>query len=129
MTSIALAAKPRRRRRWRPSSRNGAGRTCWLLEEAVAAAFAVPVDDIRAPTRSTAEAAFARHCAMYLAHVALGTDCGKVGRMFHRDRKTVVYACQRVELHRDDPAVDRLLEMLEGICADLNRKAQLRVAR
>ena len=127
--AIDLAIKPRRRRRWRPASRKSAGHVCWLLEEAVAAAFAVAVDDLRAASRSTAEAAFARQCAMYLAHVALGADCGKIGRMFHRDRTTVMYACQRVEMRRDDPAVDRLLDMLEGVCADLARKTQLRVMR
>ena len=129
MTSIDLHTKPRRRRRWRPSSPTDAGRLSWLLEEAVAAAFAVAVDDLRAASRSTAEAAFARQCAMYLAHVALGANCGKVGRMFHRDRTTVMHACQLVELRRDDPSIDRLLDMLEGLCVDLARKTQLRVAR
>jgi len=111
----------RRRRRWRPAARSRAAYACWLLEEAVAAAFAVPVDDVRAPSRSRADVALARQCAMYLANVALGANCDKVGRLFHRDRKTVSYACRRVELLRDDPVVDRLLDMLEEVCIDLAR--------
>ena len=119
MTPSELTDKPRRRRRWRPSARHRDARTCWLLEQAVAAAFAVPVDAVRASSRSTAEVAFARQCAMYLAHVALGASCHAVGRLFHRDRTTVAHACQLVELRRDDPAIDRMLDMLQGVCGDL----------
>lgn len=119
MTPSELTDRPRRRRRWRPSARHRDARTCWLLEQAVAAAFTVPVDDVRAPSRSTAEAAFARQCAMYLAHVALGSSCREVGRLFHRDRTTVAHACQLVEMRRDDPAIDRMLDMLQDVCAGL----------
>jgi|SRR6185369_2200559 len=126
MIASDLSLKNRRRRRWRPAAPTPGAQICWLLEEAVAAAFAVPVDDVRAASRSTAEAAFARQCAMYLAHVALGTNCSKVGRMFHRDRTTVVYACQQVELSRDEPAIDRTLDLLENTCIDLVQRAQWR---
>jgi chromosomal replication initiation ATPase DnaA len=91
------------------------------MEETVAAAFAVPVDELRAPSRRPAGIAFARQSAMYLAHVALGLPCNTVGRVFHRDRTTAAHACQLVEQRRDDPAIDRLLDMLEGVCAELAR--------
>ena len=42
------------------------------MEAAVAAAFAVPVDELPAPPRRTGGVAFARQSAMYLAHVGLG---------------------------------------------------------
>jgi hypothetical protein len=121
MTLLEISHQPRRRRRRRPSPRNDTARICWLMEAAVAAAFAVPVNDLRAPLRCTAEVAFARQSAMYLAHVALGLPCNTVGRVFHRDRTTAAHACQLVEQRRDDPATDRLLDMLEGVCAELAR--------
>jgi len=58
---------------------------------------------------------------MYPAHVGLGLDCSTTGRMFHRDRTTAAHACQLVEKRRDDPALDRLLDMLEGVCTELAR--------
>ncbi len=121
MTFLELPQRPRRRRRWRASHRNRTAQACWLMEEAVAAAFAVPVAEVRAPSRCTADVAFARQSAMYLAHVALGLSCNKVGRMFHRDRTTAAHACLMVEERRDDPAVDRMLDMLESVCAELAR--------
>ena len=99
------------------------------MEEAVATAFAVPVDELRAPSRRTADVAFARQSAIYLAHVALGLSCFTVGRMFHRDRTTAAHACQLVEQRRDDPAIDRLLDMLEGVCVDLAREIYMRQVR
>jgi len=45
---------------------------CRLLESHTAAAFAVPVSELRAPSRRTRLVAFARQSAMYLAHVMLG---------------------------------------------------------
>jgi hypothetical protein len=119
MTLIENSHKPRRRRQ--ASVRREIARPCWLIGEAVALAFAVPADELRAPSRRTAGVAFARQSAMYLAHVALGLNCNTVGRMFRRDRTTVAYACQLVEQRRDDPDIDRLLDMLEGVCADIAR--------
>jgi hypothetical protein len=42
-------------------------------------------------------------------------------RLFCRDRTTAAYACALVEERRDDPAVDRVLDTLEGLCGDLAR--------
>jgi len=127
MTLIENSYKPRRRRP--PSVRDKIARPCWLMEEAVAAAFAVPANELRAPSRRTAGAAFARQCAMYLAHVAMGLSLCAVGRIFHRHRTTAAHACQLVEKRRDDPAIDRRLDMLEGVCAELARSIHTRQAR
>ena len=124
MTLIENSHKPRRRRQ--PSVRDEIARPCWLMEEAVAAAFAVPADELRAPSRRTAGVAFARQSAMYLAHVAMGLSLSAVGRIFHRHRTTAAHACQLVEQRRDDPAIDRLLDMLEGVCADIARDIHMR---
>lgn len=89
-----------------------------LLETVTAAAFGVPVDDLHAPSRCGAPVAFARQSAIYLAHVVLGLNYTAAGRLFGRDRTTAAHACQRVEERRDDPAIDRLLEMLERLCRE-----------
>lgn len=94
-------------------------RVCRLMEAAIAAAFAVPVDELRAPSRRTQPVAFARQSAMYLAHVVLGLSYSATGLLFHRDRTTAAYACQVVEDRRDDPCIDRLLQQLEGVCLRL----------
>ncbi len=92
---------------------------CRLMEAAIAAAFAVPVDELRARKRRTQTVAFARQSAMYLAHVVLGLNYSVTGMLFHRDRTTAAYACQVVEDRRDDPSIDRLLQRLEGVCSEL----------
>jgi chromosomal replication initiation ATPase DnaA len=100
-------------------------RICRLMEAAIAAAFAVPLDELRAPSRRTQTVAFARQSAMYLAHVVLGLNYSATGLLFRRDRTTAAYACQVVEDRRDDPAIDVLLQRLEGVCNDLARGVQV----
>jgi hypothetical protein len=58
---------------------------------------------------------------MYLAHVVLSLRYSGIGRLFRRDRTTAAYACALVEERRDDPAIDRVLDTLEGLCGDLAR--------
>jgi len=120
MTLVEALNKPRRARR-RPPPHDDPARICWLMEAATAAAFAVPVDELRAPSRRAPDAAFARQCAMYLAHVVLGLRYGTIGRLFHRHRTTAAYACALVEERRDDPAIERVLHTLESLCGDLTR--------
>lgn len=116
-----LEALDQPRCRPQPPAVGDAARICWLLESATAAAFGVPVDELRAPSRRSADAAFARQSAMYLAHVMLGLSYSAVGTLFHRDRTTAAYACQVVEDRRDDPTIDMLLQTLEGICGEMAR--------
>jgi chromosomal replication initiation ATPase DnaA len=96
---------------------------CRLMEATIAAAFAVPLDELRAPSRRTQTVAFARQSAMYLAHVVLGLNYSATGLLFRRDRTTAAYACQVVEDRRDDPAIDVLLQRLERVCSSLARSA------
>ena len=84
-----------------------------LAQQAVAYAFDVPVEDIAAPTRRSAQAALARQVAMYLAHVAFELPLARVGYAFGRDRTTAAYACHRVEDRRDDARFDTVLDALE----------------
>jgi chromosomal replication initiation ATPase DnaA len=120
MTLVEALNKPRRRRR-QPPVHDDTARICWLMEAATAAAFAVPVDELRAPSRRAPAVAFARQSAMYLAHVVLGLRYSEIGRLFRRDRTTAAYACELIEDRRDDPAIDRVLHTLEGLCSELAR--------
>jgi chromosomal replication initiation ATPase DnaA len=89
----------------------------------VAAAFAVPVADLCAPTRRSASVAFARQSAMYLSHVALGMSLSAVGRAFGRDRSTAAHACNLIEDRRDDPAIDAMLAGLEEAVGSMRDRA------
>lgn len=87
-----------------------------LCRHTVAAALAVSPAALRAKTRKSAPAAFARQCAMYLAHVAFGCSFTEIGRMFGRDRTTAAHACRLIEDRRDEPWLDNLLNSLEAAC-------------
>lgn len=125
MTLVAAFNKPRRGRRM-PPVHDDTARICWLMEAAIAAAFAVPVDEMRAPSRRSAAVAFARQSAMYLAHVVFELNYSTTGQLFYRDRTTAAHACQLVEERRDDMAIDRLLYMLEDVCGELARGIRAR---
>jgi chromosomal replication initiation ATPase DnaA len=75
--------------------------------------------DLWSGTRGRPRVAFARQVAMYLAHVACGLSLTEVGHTFARDRTTVAHACGRVEDLRDDPKLDRALELLESVLRTL----------
>jgi hypothetical protein len=94
-------------------------RYCRLMEVVVAAAFAVPLDELRAPTRRGPAVAFARQSAIYLAHVVLGLNYRATGELFGRDRTTAAHACRLVEECRDHQPTDAMLYALEGVCAEL----------
>lgn len=91
--------------------RNGAG----FAQAIVAHVYDVPMDELRAATRRNAHTAFARHVAMYLAHVAYGLSLTEVAHAFGRDRSTASHACHRIEDLRDDPGLDDRLARLEGL--------------
>ena len=103
-----------------------ADRLCDLVAVTVAAAFAVPLAELRATTRRPRTVAFARQSAMYLSHVVFGLTLTDVGRAFGRDRTTAAYACELVENRRDDPNLDAVLEALEHACGLLGRQLDAR---
>jgi chromosomal replication initiation ATPase DnaA len=90
-----------------------------IIEYAIAVVFEIKVGDLRSSTRGTAETAFARQVAMYLAHVSCGLSFTDIGRIFHRDRTTVAHACGLIEDRRDDARVDRTLDLLEAVVGRL----------
>jgi chromosomal replication initiation ATPase DnaA len=52
--------------------------------------------------RGPIETALARQIAMYLLHVLLARTQGEIGLIFGRQRSTVSYACQTIEMLRDE---------------------------
>ena len=102
-------------------------RLCDAAALATAAAFAVPVGELRATTRRSSYVAFARQSAMYLSHVAFGVNLSTVGRAFGRDRTTAAHACRLIEDRRDDPAVEAVLASLEDSCRTLRRRLAAQV--
>src|SRR5262245_28425024 len=90
-----------------------AQRAADLISTAVAAAFTVPVGELRASSRRRAPVALARQSAMYLAHVTLGLSFAEVGRAFGRDRTTAAHACRRIEDRRTEVRLDTALAELE----------------
>jgi hypothetical protein len=103
----------------RAAVRLGMSRVRWAIESAVAVVFEVGVEELRAPTRGTARAAFARQVAMYLAHVGCGVSLTEVGHLFERDRTTVAHACGLIEDRRDDPDFDYRVDQLERAVSSL----------
>src|SRR6478752_10877471 len=88
-------------------------RAAELISTTVAAAFTVPVSELRASSRRRAPVALARQSAMYLAHVTLGLTFAEVGRVFGRDRTTAAHACRKIEDRRTDVQLDSALAELE----------------
>ena len=84
-----------------------------LINVAVAAAFTVPVRELRAASRRRAPVALARQSAMYLAHVTLGLTFTEVGHVFGRDRTTAAHACRKIEDRRTELRLDTALAELE----------------
>lgn len=93
------------------------------LERAVAFAFSIPLYELRATQRRRAPVAFARQVTMYIAHVVFGLSFCEIGRLCHRDRRTVAHACGVVEGRRDDPSINGVLDLLESFGRALATKA------
>src|SRR5262245_47939366 len=98
-------------------------RLCGLALAMTATAFALPARELRARSRRTANVAFARQCAMYLAHVGYGLPYAAIGAGFGRDRTTAARACRKVEECRDDPVIDALMGALEGMCGAMRHRS------
>jgi len=78
----------------------------------------VSAAEIVQETRGDGAVATARHLAMYLTYVVFAMSYGRVALAFGRDRSTVAYAVRRMEEWREDPAVDRWMQGLEGMLRD-----------
>ena len=103
---LGFAREPRKQVRWRcRCARMRRDRQMWLLVRHVARSRRLGInlllDDFRG-----AGPTFARQMAMYLAHVELGRPQKTVAFLFGREPSSVSHACARMEMLRDDPAVE-----------------------
>jgi chromosomal replication initiation ATPase DnaA len=96
------------------------------LDLAMTSVFGIESGALWHGTRGAKETAFARQIAMYLAHVSCGMTLTDVGVMFGRDRTTVSYGCLKVEYRRDDPVLDRTLDLLGWALPTLVMRAEKR---
>jgi len=106
-TVLAAASRERRRRHVREEA------TKRMLVSLVGSALAVDGKQLCAAGRGTAEEAYARHVALYIAHTTLGLSYTEAGRLFGRDRTTAAHACRRVEEQREIERVDQFVDRLE----------------
>jgi hypothetical protein len=88
-------------------------RACAIAQTVVAIAMGQRAPTLQAEPAPARAATFARQIAMYLAHVGFGISMAEIGRVFGRDRTTVVHACHLIEDRRDEVRFDHLLDQLE----------------
>lgn len=84
-----------------------------VLVSLVGSALDVEASELCGPGRGTAQAAYARQIALYLAHTTLGLTYTEAGRLFGRDRTTAAHACRRIEDRREQARIDQLVDCLE----------------
>lgn len=78
-------------------------------------ALGVPIQAIVDEERGSAEAAFARHLAMYLCYTGLELSLSRVAVAFGRDRSTVARACHEMEDRREEGQFDLWISALEAM--------------
>lgn len=83
----------------------------------VIADFGITADELAFGSRGSQRASLARQVAMYLCHVGFALSFEGIGRLFHRDRTTVAYACRVIEERREDVWFDSRIAALERRCA------------
>lgn len=86
-----------------------------LAADVASYALGVPVDQIFDCRRGTREAAFARHIAVYLCHVAFELSLARTAAAFGRDRSTMAHACHTIEDRREEPQFDLWIAGLEAM--------------
>lgn len=95
-----------------------------LAAGVVSYALGVPTQHILDHRRGSSYAAFARHVAMYLCHVAFEFSLTRVAIAFFRDRSTVAHACHAVEDRREDPRFDQWIAGLEHALRETPARAE-----
>lgn len=83
----------------------------------VIADFGITADELAFGSRGSPRASLARQVAMYLCHVGFALSFEGIGRLFHRDRTTVAYACRVIEERREDVWFDSRIVALERVVA------------
>jgi chromosomal replication initiation ATPase DnaA len=88
----------------------------------VIADFGISADELAFGSRGSPRASLARQVAMYLCHVDFALSFEGIGRLFHRDRTTVAYACRVIEERREDVWFDSRIATLERQCSGVQKE-------
>ncbi|WP_127089928.1 hypothetical protein [Aquabacter cavernae] len=96
----------------RAAPRQPAGALAALCREVGGCAAAAPAAG--AARGLGRQPAFARHVALYLAHVACGLGLRQVARLDGLHPASVAYAVRRIEAARESSAFDTLMERAEA---------------
>lgn len=86
------------------------------------------LEGIADAARGGASLVFARQVALYLAHVGCGLTYTEAAQLYGRHRTTAAHACAVVEDSRDDPVLDRTIELLENYVRLGARQIEPRIA-
>ncbi len=73
-----------------------------LAQLIVMQVYAIPADEMRAPTRGRPLAARARQIAIHLARRVFQMSYKQLAAEFGRDRSTIIHACQVIRNQRAD---------------------------
>jgi chromosomal replication initiation ATPase DnaA len=78
--------------------------------------YAVPVEEMRRPTRGRPHVARARQIAIHLARSVFGMSHSQLAAEFGRDRSTIHHACHLIDAMREDSAeFDSTLRWMESL--------------
>lgn len=95
-----------------------------MAKEIASESFALPMADLVSPARGHSNAALARQCAMYLAHVVGQLTLGEISETFKRDRSTVGHACANIEDRRESMIFDMQITYMEKRLRNRIRSAE-----
>jgi len=84
-----------------------------MSKEIVCEGFCLTMAQLNCRDRGPVNAALARQCAMYLAHIVGQLSLNEISQAFERDRSTVSHGCNNIEDRRDSPVFDVQLDYME----------------
>lgn len=90
------------------------------VEEAIASAAKVTVEDMRSHNRTEAYAQ-ARMAVWFIAKDHLGYSYSKIGRVYNRDHTTIISGVRKM---RNSEESKRVLEGVRKVCPDVFRQTR-----
>jgi chromosomal replication initiation ATPase DnaA len=84
-----------------------------LVEDFVSSAYRIERLRLQPEFQRARRSVFPRQVVMYLLHVVGGLTLTDIGDLYRVNRRTVAHACVTIEDARDEPRLDRVLDLLE----------------
>ena len=88
--------------------------TLSTISDSVASAFRLAPVDLTNSRKRDARTAMARQIAICISRRLTKASLPALGRHYHRDHATILYACQQMERRMAEPAFRQFVEKLEG---------------